>query len=154
MEGRGCFGHVCVYMYVRVKEFHRPTPSSNPPPPKLTPTPLSYTRTKQAHALPGPPHGVSYIPDFVLPELEAAILAIARAVPDNHPAWVRVRGRRLQCYGGACVFGRVCTIVWWFQWWVCWAVDGAAPLSYTSFTHIHPPPSNPPFFKNKPQTML
>lgn len=38
--------------------------------------------------------------DFVSPELESAILGIAGAVPDSHPKWVRVRGRRLQCYGG------------------------------------------------------
>jgi hypothetical protein len=44
---------------------------------------------------------VYYIPDFIPPELEAAILGIAQAVPQAHPQWVRVRGRRLQCYGGA-----------------------------------------------------
>jgi hypothetical protein len=102
---------------------------------------------------------VYYIPDFVTPELEAAILGIAAAVPEKHPQWVRVRGRRLQCYGGALVgVGLVCV----------WEVGGLgvgcvkrkggscclwstrAPSLLIGHTHTHTlKTSNPPSQKNK-----
>ena len=43
---------------------------------------------------------ISYVPEWVTPDEEAAIVAQTYAVPDSHPRWVYLRGRRLQCWGG------------------------------------------------------
>jgi len=43
---------------------------------------------------------VSYLPEWVAEDEEAAIMAQTYAVPDSHPSWVTLRGRRLQCWGG------------------------------------------------------
>lgn len=82
-------------------------------PPRLPPT--------KAHALPGPPSGVYYIPDFLSPEIETGVLNTAAAVPDKHSQWVHVRGRRLQCYGGA--------------------LDGCCVCIYTATKNNNPIPS-------------
>ena len=52
------------------------------------------------YALEGKPSGVHYITDYISEEIEARIMEIIHSLPDHHPQWVQVRGRRLQCYGG------------------------------------------------------
>ncbi|CAM9288936.1 unnamed protein product, partial [Choristocarpus tenellus] len=43
---------------------------------------------------------IYYIPDFVSEETERSILAHAYAVEDESSSWVKLRTRRLQCWGG------------------------------------------------------
>ena len=51
-------------------------------------------------ALGGKPSGIHYVPEYISEEMEGRILELVDSLPDNHPQWVQVRGRRLQCYGG------------------------------------------------------
>ncbi len=70
---------------------------------RLDPTYLTSAtleRDMAAHALPGPPQGVYYLPEFVSAQLEEEIIETAHSLPARHPKWVKLRGRRLQCYGG------------------------------------------------------
>lgn len=50
------------------------------------------------HAMRGPPDGVFYVPEYISKEMEQEIMEVAHSMPVNH--WVKLRGRRLQCFGG------------------------------------------------------
>lgn len=48
----------------------------------------------------GPVPSISYVRDFVSSSEATAICAMIEAVPEDHPRWAQLRGRRLQCWGG------------------------------------------------------
>lgn len=68
---------------------------------RLNPEYLTRATTERdlsKHAMRGPPDGVFYVPEYISKEMEQEIMEVAHSMPVNQ--WVKLRGRRLQCFGG------------------------------------------------------